>query len=192
MLEFTTEDKNFVEEEFGKWVMAASEAEEKTKKASKALKEEPAAPPVDEVEAEIRQIKEFIKPANPIKTALKEQPVEVESKGEFDDVLSQKVSETKKSFKFEKIGKKPPINEIDIFMDCVYILCKKEEYERFTFKQINSLVQEKFHFEFDYEIIQKAIELNYIKIVPDYTGISDTIEYELDAKGEKYLKNVYK
>jgi hypothetical protein len=35
VLEFTTEDKNFVEEEFGKWVMAASEAEEKNKKLPK-------------------------------------------------------------------------------------------------------------------------------------------------------------
>jgi hypothetical protein len=69
--------------------------------------------------------KRIHKTDKPHQNCLKEQPVEVEAKANLMIFVS-KSQRDKKSFKFEKIGKKPPINEIDIFMDCVYILCKKE------------------------------------------------------------------
>ncbi len=186
-LELSTPNKAFIEKEFAKWVLSAADIEKKQNTNQ---------PPQEQTEEHTSEPylikKEFIKPNNPIKNM--EQQKTPSQKNDFENILSQKVSELPELTKEQKLEKfrKKSSSPIDDFMKCVYDLCIEERMERFSFSQINVVAEEQFGASFNYEVIQKAIDLNYIKIVPDYTGMANVVEYALDLKGERYFKDVLK
>lgn len=182
-LEISTPSKDFIEKEFARWVLSAADMEKRYPSVS--------AEDTNRQEPEPYLIKkDFIKPNNPVKNP---EPKKTSvKKNDFDRILTQKVSEMPELTKEEKLEKfrKKTSSPIDDFMMCVYELCEKEKMERFSFSQINVVADEQFGTSFNYEVIQKAIDLNYIKIVPDYTGMANIVEYALDIKGERYFKDV--
>ena len=184
LLELSTQNKEFIEREFAKWVLSAADLEKKQKTVSMEQ---------DNINEPYIIKKDFIKPNNPIKNSLSKK-IASTSKNDFESILSQKVSELPEKIKDQKLEsfRKKSSSPIDDFMRCIYDLCEEEKIERFSFSQINVIAEERFGISFNYEIIQKAIDLNYIKIVPDYTGMWNVVEYAVDIKGERYFKDVLK
>ena len=186
-LELSTPNKAFIEKEFAKWVLSAADIEKKqniNQPSHEQAEEHPPEPYLIK--------KDFIKSNNPVKNS--EQQKTPPKKNDFESILSQKVSELPELTKEQKLEKfrKKSSSQVDDFMKCVYDLCIEERMERFSFSQINVVAEEQFGSSFNYEVIQKAIDLNYIKIVPDYTGMANVVEYALDLKGERYFKDVLK
>lgn len=178
VLEVSTADKEFIEKEFAKWVLTAADVEKNMKSEHRS----------DSLEVK----KDFIKPDNPLQSSQIKEHASSSLQQEFQKVLAHQTTipqELTKEQKLEKFRKKESLSQTDAFMKCVYELSVKEKMERFSFSQVNVLAEEQFGSSFNYEIIQKAIDLNYIKIVPDYTGMANVVEYALAAGGERYFEN---
>lgn len=79
--------------------------------------------------------------------------------------------------------------EFDCLMACAYHLVERENFERFTLKQINTLAKALIEDPIEHDTLKEALDKELIKIVPDLTGTSDTMEYTLTDAGIGYFKN---
>lgn len=150
--------------------------------------EEPAKVP-SLVEQKNRVIPQAVPPAiTPVA-----EPVSVpEETQDFTTIFNQKIAQTNNSTdRFAQLLSLSNIrNKSDCLVACAYHLVERENFERFTLKQINTLSRALLDEAIDHETLKESLEKRFIKIVPDYTGIATTMEYTLTEQGAQYFKDV--
>lgn len=120
----------------------------------------------------------------------------------FAEFLKQKEKETlnvveKRESEFKEvylqmksiIEEKNLQNEIDYIVAAAYCIMHYEKENRFSEDQIRAKIFPFFEQELNHNFILDAIAKNLIRVIPDFTGFSDTIEYELTEYGEEYFSN---
>lgn len=125
-------------------------------------------------------------PPLPPVSSLPEQPVPQD----FTSVFNQKiVQENSRTDKFAQLLSLPNINnKFNCLVACAYHLVERENFERFTLKQINTISKALLDEAIEHDTLKEALERRFIKIVPDYTGIATTMEYTLTEQGIKYFQ----
>lgn len=111
---------------------------------------------------------------------------------DFSTIYNQKIAkENSSTDRFIQLLSLSNIrNKSDCLLACAYHLVERENFERFTLKQINTLSRALLDEAIDHETLKEALEKRFIKIVPDYTGIATTMEYTLTEQGVQYFKDV--
>lgn len=109
---------------------------------------------------------------------------------DFTTVFNQKmVHENTRTDKFAQLLSLPNINnKFNCLIACAYHLVERENFERFTLKQINTISKALLEEAIEHDTLKEALERRLIKIVPDYTGIATTMEYTLTDEGIKYFE----
>lgn len=120
-----------------------------------------------------------------------EKPAAVVEQESFTATFNQKVIQEQKSTdKFAQLLSLENIhNKFDCLIACAYHLVERENFERFTLKQVNTLAKAFLDDLIEHDTLKEALERRFIKIVPDYTGIANTMEYTLTEQGINYFKN---
>lgn len=123
-----------------------------------------------------------------------QQPVVIEdsvSTQDFTSIFNQKiVKENSSTDKFAQLLSLQNIhNKFDCLIACAYHLVERENFERFTLKQINTLSKALLEEAIEHDTVKEALEKRFIKIVPDYTGIATTMEYTLTEQGIRYFND---
>ena len=134
-----------------------------------------------------------IRPSTPIITPIVEpEPVIMQEPQDFTTIYNQKImQENKNTDKFAQLLSQPNIhNKFDCLIACAYHLVERENFERFTLKQINTLSKALLEEVIEHDTLKEALEKRFIKIVPDYTGIATTMEYTLTEQGARHFKEV--
>ncbi len=110
---------------------------------------------------------------------------------DFTSVFNQKiVQENSRTDKFAQLLSLQNINnKFNCLIACAYHLVERENFERFTLKQINTISKALLDEAIEHDTLKEALERRLIKIVPDYTGIATTMEYTLTEQGIKYFEN---
>jgi len=119
-------------------------------------------------------------------------PVSEQLPQDFTAIYNQKISQENSSMdKFVHLLSLSNIdNKLDCLIACAYHLVERENFERFTLKQINTLSKALLEESIEHDTVKEALEKRFIKIVPDYTGIATTMEYTLTPQGAEYFKDV--
>ncbi|MEI8377320.1 MAG: hypothetical protein WCF95_02170 [bacterium] len=132
----------------------------------------------------------FQKPAP--ETVEEPTPVVVEPPQDFTTIYNQKIAQENNSTdRFAQLLSLSNIrNKFDCLIACAYHLVERENFERFTLKQINTLSKALLEEIIEHDTLKEALEKRFIKIVPDYTGIATTMEYTLTDQGVQYFKDV--
>jgi len=131
-------------------------------------------------------------PVPVITPALEPEPVIMQEPQDFTTIYNQKIAQENKSTdRFAQLLSQPNIHtKLDCLVACAYHLVKRENFERFTLKQINTLSKALLEEILEHDTLKEALEKRFIKIVPDYTGIATTMEYTLTEQGAQYFKDV--
>ena len=79
--------------------------------------------------------------------------------------------------------------EIDYIVTAAFCLVHYENMLRFTEDQLKAKIAPFFEEELDHNFVLDAVAKNFIKVLPDFTGFSDNIEFELTEQGEEYFLN---
>lgn len=110
---------------------------------------------------------------------------------EESNVIEKRTSELKQAYLQMQtaIKEKNLKDEIDYIVTAAYCLSHYEGLQRFTEEQIKAKVAPFFDEELEHKYVLDAISKNLIKVLPDFTGFSDTIEFELTEYGEDYFLN---
>lgn len=108
----------------------------------------------------------------------------------FTDIFNQKIEKEKNSTsKYAQLLSLQNLNsKLDCLVACAYHLIERENFERFTLKQINTLSKPLLEEAIGHETIKAALERHFIKIIPDYTGIATTLEYTITDEGVRYFE----
>ena len=108
-----------------------------------------------------------------------------------NNVVEKKTSELKNTYvQMQSIIKEKALkNEIDYIVVAAYCLTHYENMLHFPEEQIKAKMAPFFRKKLDHNIVLDAVAKNLIKVVPDFTGMSDEIEYELTEQGEEYFLN---
>ena len=109
----------------------------------------------------------------------------IESDGSIKGCLSMQEA----SYIEGNIREKSLKTEIDYIVAAAYCLVHYENVLRFTEEQIKAKIAPFFEEELDHNFVLDAVAKNLIKVLPDFTGFSDTIEFELTEQGEEYFLN---
>lgn len=107
------------------------------------------------------------------------------------NVIEKKDSELKNAYlqMQNAIKEKNLKKEIDYIVAASYCITHYENQLRFTEEQIKAKIAPFFDEDIDRNFILDAIDKNFIRVIPDFTGFSDTIEYEITQYGEEYFLN---
>ena len=110
---------------------------------------------------------------------------------EKSNVVEKKTSELKKTYAQmqQLISEKTLKNNVDYVVAAAYYLSQFEGVLRFTEENIKSKVLPFLEEEFDHNDVLDAIDRRFLRVIPDFTGVSDTIEFELTEYGEEYFIN---
>jgi hypothetical protein len=110
---------------------------------------------------------------------------------DFTAIFNQKiVHENTSTDKFAQLLSLQNIHsKLDCLIACAFHLVERENFERFTLKQINTLSKALMEEAIEHDTVKEALEKRYIKIVPDYTGIATTMEYTLTEQGVRYFND---
>lgn len=108
----------------------------------------------------------------------------------FTEIFNQKVEKEKSNTsKYAELLSLENLNsKLDCLVACAYHLIERENFERFTLKQINTLSKPLMEEAIGHETIKAALERHFIKIIPDYTGIATTLEYTITDEGMRYFE----
>lgn len=160
------------------------------------------------IEKTISNISENIDTVNPVEfpraelttkddSLVVEEPVE-EKSTDFYNVLQQKVSavpETPevtsdeiRSFD-DLVRVKSPATTLDYLILTAYYLKYYENMDKYSLKQINLKVLPLTKVPVNHSVIQEAVSLNYLEVVPDYTGTSYITEYVITDQGALFVTN---
>jgi hypothetical protein len=171
-LELTTSDKDYINTEMEKWVLALSSRE------SDQIK-----PIVEKPEEKIQEDTQKTEFDNVLNTKLEEEPT--------SEIVEKQIAEAQNVIASIKqvIEEKNPETMHDYLIVAANYLSEAEGLDRFSIKQINAKVFAFAKKPIDHALIQKAVNNGYIKIVPDYTGMADITEYALTPEGEEYYLN---
>ncbi len=114
-----------------------------------------------------------------------------EKSNRSNNVIEKRTSELKNAYiKMQNTIKEKTLkNEIDYIVAAAYCLVHYENVLRFTEEQIKAKIAPFFDKELEHNFILDAVAKNLIKVLPDFTGFSDTIEFELTDQGEEYFLN---
>jgi len=117
-------------------------------------------------------------------------PPPVVPQEDFTTIFNHKiVQENSSTDKFAQLLSLQNIhNKFDCLIACAYHLVERENFERFTLKQINTLSKALLEEAIEHDTLKEALERRLIKIVPDYTGIATTMEYTLTDNGIRYFE----
>lgn len=107
------------------------------------------------------------------------------------NVIEKRTSELRNAYiQMQAITKEKNLkDEIDYIVAAAYCICHYEGADRFTEEQIRAKIAPFFDEELHHNFILDAVAKNFIKVLPDFTGISDTIEFVLTQQGEEYFLN---
>ena len=108
-----------------------------------------------------------------------------------NNVIEKKDSELKNTyFQMQALIKEKNLkDEVDFIVAAAYCLTRYENVLRFTEEQIFAKVMPFSNKKIEHNYILDAVAKNLIKVLPDFTGVSDTLEYELTEQGEDYFLN---
>lgn len=150
------------------------------------LKPEPLMTPREPIHQTIAQ------KVTPTRAPIVEPEPVLEETQDFTTIYNQKIAQDNNSTdRFAQLLSLSNIHsKCDCLVACAYHLVERENFERFTLKQINTLSKALLEEAIDHETLKEALEKRLIKIVPDYTGIATTMEYTLTEQGAKYFKDV--
>lgn len=188
-LEFFTTDVEFIQREMEKWINSISE-----KKSNKFINEkkdnneqiiEPIKPKETVAKNEIPHEKNEIKEST-IKTDFSEI---IQERIESSAVNSIKEKKENNSGIKEFIKNKKPELLVDYLICATYYLSEVAKLDRFSLKQINSEIVKLINKPVDHSIIQQAVNKDYIRVMPDFTGMADVTEYSMTESGEEYFIN---
>lgn len=84
---------------------------------------------------------------------------------------------------------KVPQSLLDYLIATSYYLKNYEAMDRYSLKQINAKVYPFTKEPINHAVIQEAVSMSLIDVVPDYTGMADVTEYIITEEGESYLLN---
>ncbi len=114
-----------------------------------------------------------------------------EKSTQTSNVVEKKVSERKNAYlqMQNAIREKSLQTEVDYIVAAAYCLVHYENMLRFTEEQLKAKIAPFFEEELDHNFVLDAVAKNLIKVLPDFTGFSDTIEFELTEQGEEYFLN---
>lgn len=203
LMQLISDDKHFVNSELEKWVGSVTKVK-KTIDPVNLLQEtyEEAKSSLDNT-ASSKHVK--ASKTNKFINESEETKQETFAKKEdFSEVLNEKINtspviEDENSFSnnennslktFESIVADKSIkSHLDYLVAASYYFCEIEGLERYSLKQINSKVIKFTEKPIDHSIVQKAINKELIKVVPDYTGMAEVTEYALTQDGKEYFEN---
>lgn len=144
---------------------------------------------VDSKAEEVEVVDDFSKV---FKEKMSQQTQEVKPEETLEEEIPQVPSTTQDTTidKFASIVSSNKVkNSFDCLIACAYHLVERENFERFTLKQINTLAKALIENPIEHDVLKEALDKKYIKVVPDYTGTSDTMEYTLTNAGIGYFKD---
>ena len=216
-VEFTTDDKSAIENQFQIWVTCASVYSYKknnktaapneavrdfapTRKENvenKTLEKPNPAPQPDRVEESNFEQKE--KPSAQYQEAQTINSLQnIDKPVEFENILENSIDNptfqpnSKKDERFIKLlNTKNAKTLLEKFITCAYYLCEYEQHERFSLKMINTKLMQNISQVIDHSILQEAIEKGYVEPFPDLTGVAGITEYRLSESGEGLFLNGY-
>jgi len=112
-------------------------------------------------------------------------------KAENNNVIEKKESELKNTYvQMQNLIKEKHLEtEIDYIVSAAYCLTHYENALRFNEEQIVAKISPFSDVQLNHDSILDATAKNLLRVVPDFTGVSDTIEYELTEYGEEYFLN---
>ena len=110
---------------------------------------------------------------------------------EDEDFFSELTGASKTSSNpLEKlIENKKPSSLLEYLMIAAFYLKEYEHTERYSLKQINSKIISYTQKPIDHTVLQKAVSMNYLEVIPDFTGMGGVTEYSITEKGEEYILN---
>ena len=110
---------------------------------------------------------------------------------EESNVVEKKTSELQKTYQQMQslISEKTLKNHVDYVVAAAYCLSQYEGVLRFTEEKIKAKVLPFLAEEFEHNDVLDAIDRRFLRVIPDFTGVSDTIEFELTEQGEEYFLN---
>jgi len=140
---------------------------------------------------------EFVEQEDKMEQAIKaDNPFSKVLKSKLKDKIKTKMVEKKDAeaeINLDKIKmvieSRNPQTVTDYIVLAAYHLTYNEKQERFTLKDINNLIYSFAKQEIDVIIMQEALEQNFLRVLPDYTGLITVPEYELTDNGERYFLN---
>ena len=108
-----------------------------------------------------------------------------------NNVIEKKDSELKNTYiQMQNLIKEKNLqDEVDYIVSAAYCLTHYENTLRFTEEQIIAKIAPFSNKKPNHNFILDAVAKNLIKVLPDFTGVSDTTEYELTEQGEDYFLN---
>lgn len=143
--------------------------------------------PTKQVVPEIEKYPPIQPPPPPV---VPQAPVAEPVQEDFTTAYNQKVvQENNSTDKFAQLLSLQNIHsKFDCLLACAYHLVERENFERFTLKQVNTLSKALMEEAIEHDTLKDALERRFIKIVPDYTGIATTMEYTLTDQGIRYFE----
>ncbi len=84
---------------------------------------------------------------------------------------------------------KNPGTKLDYLLLASYYLQEKEDFEKYSLKQINSLILPNSKEPVDHSVIHEAVAHEYFEVVPDYLGTAGITEYKITKEGIDYILN---
>ncbi len=110
---------------------------------------------------------------------------------ENTNVIEKITSELQKTYiqMQNLIKEKSLTSEIDYVVAAAYCISHYEGLTRFTEAQLNAKIAPFLDGTIDTSYILDAVDKNLLRVLPDFTGVSDIIEFELTDAGEEYFTN---
>lgn len=116
----------------------------------------------------------------------------------FESILEKSINNPEISFQqapsikkdnafLNYINGQKPQRAIDYLLLTAYYFTQYEQKPRFTLKQLNAKLMQNIAVIIDHNVMQEAINRDYIECLPDLTGLIGASEYRLTAYGEKTL-----
>lgn len=138
----------------------------------------------------VQEIDKFPPIQPPTPPVVAQVPVVEPIQEDFTTAYNQKVVQDNNSTdKFAQLLSLQNIHsKFDCLLACAYHLVERENFERFTLKQVNTLSKALMEEAIEHDTLKDALERRFIKIVPDYTGIATTMEYTLTDQGIRYFE----
>lgn len=84
---------------------------------------------------------------------------------------------------------KKPQTKLDYLLLTSYFLQEHEDTEKYSLKQINSLVLPHAKGAIDHSVIHEAVAHEYFEVIPDYLGTAGITEYKITNEGVDYILN---
>ncbi len=207
-LKLTSNDKNLLKEEFDKFAQAmllldAEISFETNLEVIEVQESTPSSPTIQELiqpsqEIEQPQVEPADFPSNIEQQQIKPTGLPANfanilaiKSEETSNVIEKKTSELQKTYmQMQNIIKEKSLkSEIDYIVAAAYCISRYEGAQRFTEEQINAKAAPFLDDDIDHNSILTAVNKNLIRVLPDFTGVSDIIEFELTDVGEDYFSN---